>query len=226
MPISSKEYVDLVKQKPWNNIKEFFKDQEPANIKILKKIDINPEDWIQFSVDNIDMAQEKYEKPKEHYTEISNTLASINNQLGRDAGNTSEFNFGINGNTNQQLVELLGKDNIEKLGLYPDYILIRLIIKMPGHGIAWHIDDAGSYELKFPELTLDSEKRCQHGRAVRYWFPVADWEDGHAMQIDNTVITHWNPGDAYIIPWGHGHASSNFGYVPQYTVSLTGFIND
>ena len=226
MPITTKQYVDLVKQKPWEKIKEIFKDVKTVSIEKQTQIDINSNDWIQFTVDNIDSVQEKYEKPKDHYSEISNILATINNQLGRDSGNTSEFNYGMVGNTNEKLIELLGKSNIEKLRLYPKYILMRLIVKMPGHGIAWHIDDAGSYAMKFPELEFDNKKRCKYGRAVRYWFPVCDWEDGHAMQISNTVITHWKPGDTYIIPWGQGHASSNFGYVPQYTVSLTGLIDD
>ena len=226
MTITIKQYASLVKEKPWNKIKEVFKNVDLVEIKKQKQINVNPDDWVQFTLDNIDNVQEKFEKPKDHYSKISNTLAAINNQVGRDAGNTSEFNYGMLGNTNEKLLELLGKDNIERLGLYSDYILIRLIVKMPGHGIAWHIDDAGSYSMKFPDLEFDDNKRCKYGRAVRYWFPVCEWEDGHAMQISNTVITHWNPGDTYIIPWGQGHASSNFGYVPQYTVSLTGFVDD
>lgn len=224
--ITIEEYKELVKQRPWEQIKQMFKDVVPVDIKPVNKININPADWIQFTVDNADLVQEKSECAKPHYTDMSNTLANINNQLGRHAGNTSEFNFGINGDTNAKLIKLLGEENIKRMGLHPDYILMRLIVKMPGHGVAWHIDDAGSFDIKFPELELDQDKRCSLGRAVRYWFPVTDWEDGFAMQIDKTIISHWAAGDTYIIPWGHGHASSNFGYVPQYTVSCTGLIND
>lgn len=228
MPISAEQYIKFVKQEPWNQIKEVFSSRGSHDIELQKKVNINIKDWIQFTVDNIHNAQEKFEKPKDHYTGLSNTLAIVNNQLGRDEGNTSEFNFGMLGDTNEGLIELLGKDNIETLGVHPKYILMRLIVKMPGHGIAWHLDDAGSFALKFPDLEVDENRCCEHGRAVRYWFPVNNWEDGHAMQINNTVITGdtWASGNTYIIPWGDGHASSNFGYVPQYTVSLTGFVKD
>ena len=228
MPITAEQYVEFVKQKPWNQIKEVFADRGSYDITVQKKLNINPEDWVQFTVDNIHNAQEKYEKPKDHYTGLANTLAVLNNQLGRNEENTSEFNFGMLGDSNERLIELLGEENIRTLGVHPDYILMRLIVKMPGHGVAWHIDDAGSFALKFPGLEVDENRCCEHGRAVRYWFPVTDWEDGYAMQINNTVITGdaWAPGNTYIIPWGDGHASSNFGYVPQYTVSLTGFVKE
>lgn len=228
MPISAEQYIEFVKQEPWNQIKEVFSSRGSHDISLQKKLNINSKDWIQFTVDNIHNAQEKFEKPKDHYTGVSNTLAILNNQLGRNEENTNEFNFGMLGDTNNRLIELLGKDNIETLGVHPDYILMRLIVKMPGHGVAWHLDDAGSFALKFPDLKVDENRCCEHGRAVRYWFPVNDWEDGHAMQINNTVITGdaWASGNTYIIPWGDGHASSNFGYVPQYTVSLTGFVRD
>ena len=228
MPISAEQYVDFVKQKPWNEIKKVFADRGEYDIKLQKKLNINPDDWVQFTVDNIQNAQQKFEEPKAHYTGLANTLAVLNNQLGRNEENTSEFNFGMLGNTNEGLIELLGEENINALGVHPDYILMRLIVKMPGHGVAWLIDDAGSFALKFPGLEVDENRRCKHGKAVRYWFPVTDWEDGYAMQINNSVITTdaWAPGNTYIIPWGDGHASSNFGYVPQYTVSLTGFVKE
>ena len=46
------------------------------------------------------------------------------------------------------------------------------------------------------------------------------------MQISKTVLTNWNKGSVYEIPFGLGHASSNFGFTPQYTISFTGVIND
>lgn len=226
MRITKDQYVALIKEKPWNQIKEVFKHIEPSVITKLSTLEINPEDWIQWTVDNIDLAQEKWECPKPHYSELSNQLATINSSLGRSEHNTAEFNFGMVGDSNAQLIALLGRDNIEKLGLHPDYILIRLLVKMPGHGVAWHFDDAGSFTTKFPELVFGPDRTCEFGKPVRIWFPVTNWENGFAMQVNNNVITKWSAGDTYIIPWGHGHASSNFGYEPQYTVSLTGFIND
>jgi len=212
------EYKKLVDTKPWKTVEDHFDSLPVADVKLVTKLDINTPEWIQFTLDHFKDVQQKWEKPKEHYADYSNELASINNVLGRNEHNTHELNYGMNGDTNQALKELLGTKNIEKLNVIPDSVLIRFIVKMPGHGIAWHYDDAGSYKTKFSQFNFD--------RLKRYWFAVQDWKDGHAFQISKTILTHWKAGDVYEIPFGVGHASSNFGLNPQYTVSFTGVLND
>ena len=212
------EYQSLIENKPWQEMEDHFNNIPAATINPINKIDIDTNDWIKFTVDNFDLAQQKWECPKEHYTGDSNRWAEINNTLGRNKDNTFELNYGMNGDTNQKLKELLGHDNIKKLNVDADSVLMRFIVKMPGHGIAWHKDDATSYAVKFGERDL--------GKLKRLWFPIDDWKDGHAFQISKTVLTHWTKGTVYHIPFGVGHASSNFGYVPQYTVSFTGIVND
>ena len=212
------EYVSLLEEKPWQEMEEYFNRLPVAEIKSITTLDINTQDWIQFTVDNFDLAQQKWEVPKEHYSEIANKWATINNKIGRDKHNTFELNFGMNADTNAQLKEILGDKNISKLNADPDSVLIRLIVKLPGHGVAWHLDDAKSYALKFEQKNNASIKRL--------WWSIDEWKDGHAMQISKTVLTHYNKGEVFEIPIGLGHASSNFGYCPQYTVSFTGNIND
>ena len=189
-----------------------------AKVEPMAKVQIETQDWIKFTVDNFDLAQQKWESPKEHYTEYSNKWAKVNNDLGRNQHNTFELNYGMNGDTNDKLKNLLGEENISILKADPGTILMRFIVKMPGHGIAWHQDDAGSYQKKFPNADISKLKRL--------WFSIQDWKDGHAFQISKTVISDWSKGAVYHIPFGVGHASSNFGYAPQYTVSFTGVIND
>ena len=123
----------------------------------------------------------------------------------------------MNIKSSQVLVNEANKQ-IKTLKADPDTILMMFIVKMPGHGIAWHQDDAGSYHKKFPDTDINKLKRL--------WFSIQDWKDGHAFQISKTVISDWSKGAVYHIPFGVGHASSNFGYAPQYTVSFTGVIND
>jgi hypothetical protein len=212
------EYVYLLEEKPWQEMEEYFNRLPVAEIKSITTLDINTQDWIQFTVDNFDLAQQKWEVPKEHYSEIANKWATINNKIGRDKHNTFELNFGMNADTNAQLKEILGDKNISKLNADPDSILIRLIVKFPGHGVAWHLDDAKSYAMKFEQKNNASIKRL--------WWSIDEWKDGHAMQISKTMLTHYNKGEVFEIPIGLGHASSNFGYCPQYTVSFTGKIND
>jgi len=221
------DYIELIDTQPWQEMQEHFDLLGAVDVNPIAQLDINIKDWIKFTVDNFDDAQQKWEEPKSHYTGKTNQWASINNLLGRNKHNSFELNYGMLGNTNEQLKELLGKDNIKKLNVDPSSILIRLIVKMPGHGIAWHHDDAGSYRVKFSHLNLDAvNKRNAHGELKRLWWSVDNWCDGHAFQISKTVLTHWKSGQVYHIPWGQGHASTNFGYCPQYTVSFTGLVYD
>ena len=212
------EYQNLVENKPWQETEKYFNKLPKAEVKPITNLNIDTEQWINFTVEHFDQAQQKWEEPKSHYTERSNQLAELNNKLGRNKHNTFELNYGMNGNTNDILKEMLGSGNIKKLGADPTTILMRLIVKFPGHGVAWHYDDAGSYGKKFPDADRTKLKRL--------WFSLDKWKDGHAMQISKTVLTNYNKGDVYEIPFGVGHASSNFGYSPQYTISFTGIIND
>jgi len=212
--MDKKDYVDLITEKPWKEMEDHFNGIQSVEVEPINQISIDTKEWIQFTIDNFDLAQQKWECPKDHYTNDSNRWAEINNRVGRNKDNTFELNYGMNGDTNEKLKGLLGNQNIDKLGVEPDSVLMRLIVKLPGHGIAWHKDDASSYAKKFGVADLKKLKRL--------WFSIADWKDGHVFQISKTVLTHWKKGTVYEIPFGIGHASSNFGYCPQYTVSFTG----
>lgn len=225
--MEKQEYVDLITQKPWKKMQKHFDALEPIDVKPLVQLDVDPQQWIDFTVENFHNAKQEWEMPKEHYPPHSKEWATINNAIGRNKHNTFELNYGTLGDTNEKLKALLGYDNLELLNVDPATVLITLLVKLPGHGIAWHQDDAGSYRKKFPHLKLDAvNNKTNQGTLKRLWWSVDDWHDGHAFQISKTVLTHWKAGEVYHIPWGHGHASSNFGYCPQYTVSFTGVVFD
>lgn len=212
------EYEKIIEDKPWKEMSEYFNSQSPITVQKIGTIDITPEQWIQFSVDNFDLAQQKWESPKAHYSENEKKWAEVNNRLGRNRDNSFELNYGVNGDTNDKLKNLLGHDNLRVLKAVPNTVLIRMLVKMPGHGVAWHQDGNNAYKTLFPDV--------DHTKVRRYWFSVQDWQDGHAFQISKTVLTHWHHGDVYEIPFGVGHSSANFGYTPQYTVSFTAVIED
>ena len=222
------DFVKLINTKPWLKMKEDFDSLSPVSVEKICNININPSDWLSFSIDNFELAAQNWEKPKPHYSEKASLYASTNNLLGRNRYNSFELNYGINGDSNRMLLDLIGNSNISMMGLRSDFLLARLLIKLPGQGVAWHIDDIGSYYKKFgDELSINRQnKTCKLGEIKRFWFPVLPWEDGHVFQISKTVLSHWIEGDVYEIPFGQGHASSNFGYTPQYSVSLTGVFND
>jgi len=213
------EYLHLIKQS--KNISSemgwYFKELKYHIPKKVCDIDIISNDWINFTCSHFDLAQHKIEQPREHYDKEANWLATCNQIMGRNSGNTQELNFGLNSNTNDLLVDMLGDANIKKMGLQREGLLLRLIVNTPGHGIAWHEDGASSYRKKFPHLVGDIK---------RLWFPVIDWKDGHVFQIGSEVLSKWKSGNVWHIPWGVPHGSSNFGYTIKYTCSVTGVIDD
>ena len=58
------EYVSLLEEKPWQEMEEYFNRLPVADIKSITTLDINTQDWIQFTVDNFDLAQQKWEVQK------------------------------------------------------------------------------------------------------------------------------------------------------------------
>jgi len=226
--MKKEDYKKLIEDRPWTWAKQHFDSLEKFVPTKLAQCDINPEEWIKFTVDNFDQAHQNHEEPKPHYNDFAKDMATLNNDLGRNIHNSSELNYGVEGDTNAKMIEIFGTKNRELLKLRPDYLFFRLLVKLPGHGVAWHVDHIVRYTLKFKdELEIDPKtQRCQLGQIVRLWFPITNWDNGHMFQISETVLTNWQPGDTYQIPFGIGHCSSNAGYVPQMTISLTGIIAD
>ena len=214
--MEKQQYLELLETKPWKHIDDFYGDLDKEPAPYIAKIDIDSDAWIKYTVDNFDLAQQKYEQPKEHYNSNENDIASVNNKLGRNEHNSHELNYGINGNTNQELVAMLGEENIKRMGIESEGILVRLIVNMPGHGVAWHHDAANSYFKKFPDYTGELND------LTRLWFSAVPWQNGHVFQIGSSMLHNWNAGDVWHIPWGVPHGSINFGYHVKYTVSLTG----
>jgi len=211
------EYVHLLATSPWKEMQNYFDSVLPIEVKSTKQLDINTAEWVRFSIDNFDLAAQKWEVPKSHYTAQSNKWVTVNNLVGRNKHNSFELNYGMLGDGNDKLKTILGRDNVKLLGIDWDTVLVRLIVKFPGHGMAWHCDSLDSYFLKF---SVDNSSKVR-----RYWFSIDDWYDGHVFQVSKTVLNNWTKGAAYNIPFGIGHASSNFGYRPMYSVSFTGVLD-
>lgn len=214
--MEKQHYINLLDTKPWDRIDEYYGDLDKVPAPYVTKLDIKPDDWVQYTVNHFDTARQEYERPLEHYSENENLIARINQEVGRNEHNSFELNYGLQEQDNQNLIAMLGSENIDKLGIEHEGILIRLIVNMPGHGVAWHHDAANSYFKKFPHIASSLDE------ITRLWFPVVPWYNGHVFQIGSSMLHNWSAGDVWNIPWGVPHGSINFGYNVKYTVSLTG----
>ena len=137
----------------------------------LPFLNLDPDSFIDFTEDYFELADQDWERQKDHYPEEGNRRVKDNTNLLYGRHNTFLLKYGNNGDTNEQLKEIFGYGNLAKLNLLPDTVLMRLIVKVPGHGIAIHLDDASTYTQKF--------SLAHKEKAKRLWFPVSPWEDGH-----------------------------------------------
>ena len=91
--MEKQQYVDLLLDAPWDRIDNFYGNKDQVSAPYITKIDIDSDAWTQYTVDNFDLAQQKWEKPKEHYGAEENLIANINNELGRNEHNSFELNY-------------------------------------------------------------------------------------------------------------------------------------
>jgi hypothetical protein len=226
--MKKEDYKKLIEEKPWSWAKEHFDNLDEFVPTKIAQCDINQEEWIKFTIDNFDLANQNHEEPRPHFDDFSKKISTLNVEMGRNVHNSFELNYGVEGDTNNKMIAMFGESNRKLLNLRADFLFFRLLVKMPGHGVAWHVDHIGRYTEKFKnELQIDRQtQKCQYGQIVRLWFPITDWDNGHMFQISETALTNWQTGDVYRIPFGLGHCSSNAGYVPQMTVSLTGIMSN
>ena len=62
--MQKQDYIDLLKDKPWQEMEDYFDKLPKAEVKKITTLDIDTDKWIQFTIDNFADAQQKWEEPK------------------------------------------------------------------------------------------------------------------------------------------------------------------
>ena len=227
MLLDRERFEYLVSDKLYERVQAAF-NRKVYEAEHVCRLNVDPKQWIDFSLKNFDDAEQKAEKVQTYHSLGSQTNTEINIDLDRNEYNSFEINYGRKPEHNEQLKELITESGFKKMKMIPEYALVRLLVKFPGHSTCFHYDDLGSFSQIFGDKVNYKKGTgyCDLGKVVRYWFSPLPWEDGHVMQISKKMIYNWNPGDVWDIPLGAIHAAANFGYTPQYTISLTGIIYD
>ena len=216
--MNKSDYEAYWNEKLWESVENLYGSQKPNELKQLPPVKINYSDFIDYSISHFELAQHDWEQQKDYYSNAGNKKAMFNIDIGYGKHNSFVLNYGKKGESNEQLKYLFGARNFEILRLLPETVLMRLIVKFPGHGFPYHTDDASSYQKRFSANLVKKAKRI--------WIPISPWADGHMFQISDKVITHWKSGDAYQIPWGVPHLGVNYGLKPQFTLNITGVVYD
>lgn len=179
-------------------------------------VDIDSELFVEYILANRTTCQEKWFHARDILSAESNVEMALPMTVGLHQGNTYEYNWGLHGDTRNELLALIGQENLSAMGFIPDTVYPRLIVYMPGHGIPWHRDTMDAWRNRFPHLADKT--------VARQLLMVSDWHWGQILQIDNDVVAHWSSGDVFMIPLKHWHLSANQGLMPKITVSLTGLL--
>ena len=64
--IDKEKYVQLMSEKPWQDMETYFDSMEPYEPQPVCQLDIDPSQWIQYSIDRVEYANHQWEMPKAH----------------------------------------------------------------------------------------------------------------------------------------------------------------
>ena len=195
----------------------------------------NPEEWfignftldqqkfIDFMLENKHTCQKKYYEARPYHTGVNEFTLDLPMKVGYNKGNCCEYNWGLYGDSNDKLKEILGKEFFESINVDYDTALLRLMAYLPGQTLPWHFDYLGGWCRNNSHLNPDPDtRRCDLGTMVRYLIMVSDWHWGHMLQMANSFYPRWKSGDVYEIPMKVYHLSTNAGVSLKLSMSITG----
>lgn len=87
--------------------------------------------------------------------------------------------------------------------------------------VKWNIQKQIPGRFTIPHYDLyHSVKTHTREQIVRFWIPLEDAKFGHALFVDNTVLTDFKAGEMYDWDIEDLHAAVNVGFDPRYTLLL------
>jgi len=193
--------------------------------KPMFKLNLNQDKFFTFMKNNKDTCQKKFYEKRPYHSGINDLTLGLPMKAGYNNRNTVEYNWGLYGDSNERLKDMLGDRKVwdEKIGIDRDTALLRLLCYMPGNTLPWHIDTLGNWcrENKDLNPSLDTLS-CDLGPIKRYLVMITDWHWGHVIQMENSYWPNYKSGDVFDLPLGVPHCSTNMGVRLKLTCSISG----
>jgi len=193
--------------------------------KPITRLDINQDDFFKFMQDNRATCQKKYYEARPYHNGRSELTENFPMKVGYNARNTVEYNWGLYGDSNKQIKDLLGDRKVwdEQIGIDYDTALIRLLAYMPGMILPWHVDNLGNWCRNNKHLNPDIDTQmCDLGPIKRYLVAITDWHWGHVIQFQNSYFPNYKSGEVFDLPIPQPHCSANMGMRLKVTCSISG----
>ena len=185
---------------------------------------IKEENFYEWCMNNQHTCMKKYYERRPYHKGINEFTLDLPMKCGYNHRNTCDYNWGLYGDSNEQLQECIGgKEAFDLIGLDYDTTLCRLLVYMPGQVLPMHYDYLGGWCRENSQLNPNMEKQvCDLGPIKRHLLMVSDWHWGHALQFANSWFPKWKAGEIYNLPIPIYHTSTNFGLKLKITLSLSG----
>jgi len=241
---SNSHYLDTVAET--NGI--YAKDERTAPIVAMSNVgDIEAAAYEYISTHR-DLCQHKCYEEKGYHSENIRPYMRLPGEIGYNHRNTSEYNWGLRGDSNEHLKELAGgREGFKKMKLDYDRALTRMLVYLPGNNCPYHFDmmegwavlyeDLNPHIVRGPEFIQamkDGQSRhdmaalntCDLGLVVRRMVTVTPWEMGHVIGMENEYFPRYDSGDCFDIPACIYHWSTNAGIKPKITLLITSVETD
>lgn len=116
-------------------------------------------------------------------------------------------------NSHEKLTFSWEKDIIRRLPL--DHAIATVTRQDPGQVLPWHMDRFFFLNQQYPN----------DPRPIwRFLMFLEDWKMGHILQVNDSILHHWNRGDVVVWRPGTEHLSANVGLETKWTCNITGFL--
>jgi hypothetical protein len=193
--------------------------------KVLTNLDINQQDWLDFMINNKETCQKKAYERRPYHNGVSDLTMDLPMKAGYNHRNTVEYNWGLYGDSNKKIKDMLGSRKVweDTIGIDYDTALCRLLAYLPGNTLPWHDDNLGNWCRDNANLNPNMDTgMCDLGPIKRYLVMITDWHWGHVLQFQNSFFPKWKSGEVYDLPMYQPHCSTNMGIRLKLTCSISG----
>ena len=223
----------------------YDKDERTAPIEAMCNVGDIEADVLEYIKTHRDLCQHKCYEEKGYHSEDIRPYMRLPGEVGYNHRNTSEYNWGLRGDSNEHLKELAGgREGFEKMHLDYDTALTRLLVYLPGNNCPYHFDMMEGWAVlnkhlnphivrgpEFIQALKDGKTRydmadrnvCDKGKVVRRLITVTPWQVGHVIAMENEYFPRYDSGDCFNQPAGIYHWSTNAGIKPKMTLLVTSF---
>jgi hypothetical protein len=105
----------------------------------------------------------------------------------------------------------------KQLPFYQNCVITPTLLT-PGNVMPWHRD--GFHYFKLQQSPTDIEY------IVRSLIFLKDWENGHYLQVEDSVIHHWKAGEVLFWHPSRYHVVANAGCTDRWTCNITGVLQE